>query len=63
MQALACRLDEGDRAPLPFLEEELLKPGPKPGYLIGALTRHAPDWLSDHRAETLAANLQLARLL
>jgi hypothetical protein len=63
LQALACRLDEGDHTPLPFVEEELLKPGPKPGYLIGALTRHAPDWLHQHRGAILAANLQLARLL
>ena len=63
LQALACRVDEGDRAPLPFLHDELLKPGPKPGYLITALRRHDEDWITQNRNAILSANLQLSSLL
>ncbi len=63
LQALACQIDEGDRAPLEFLQEQMLEPGPKPGYLVDVLKRHAPDWIQKHRGQILAANLQLARQL
>jgi len=62
LQALACRVEEGDRAPLPLIHDELLKPGPKPGYLIGALERHDAEWLKANRTAILSANLQLAHL-
>jgi hypothetical protein len=62
LQALACRLDEGDRTPLPFLHEELLKPGSKPGYLIVALKNHDQKWLLANRNAILSANMQLANL-
>jgi hypothetical protein len=62
LQALACRVDEGDRAPLALLHDELLKPGPKPGYLIATLERHDAEWLAANRTAILSANLQLAHL-
>jgi hypothetical protein len=63
LQALACRVDAGDREPLPVLQDELLEPGAKPGFVIDVLKRHDAAWLAAHRTEILSANLQLAHLL
>jgi hypothetical protein len=63
LQALAAQLDAGERAPLEFVRARLLEPGPKPGYLIGALQRHDSEWLKKNRSAILSANLQLADIL